>query len=414
MKKINRGYVLIVTLLAIAALFFYAVILVKFHFTEKNIAQKGEMTLIAEQAADAGVNDAIFYLKRDPKWTAGFNNVVLPHSSASYTVTFNNAQNTPYSTNNSAGAQAVTGYNGINVPAGAIHIVSVGKSGKAAHIEEAFITTGKYVFEYLLASNGVIDLKGNIAMDSFNSSQGPYASSKQNSGADILTNLSSPESVKLDGNIKIYGSINSGPGGVENIVIKQNGNPTYMGFYAQPEVRDFSAPAPPSGPNSGDVFASGNITLNPGTYNNLGAASNAVITLKEGTYVFTGEVTIKNASLVVEANSGPVTIYGLSNLTFDGKTAIQNKTQLAQNLIIYGGQNKSQVTLSNLQSAYFALYAPNSDLKIDSGSEIFGSFITSGSKIDTKGDVKIHFDKALKNIGIPGSSGSGITIMSRW
>lgn len=409
----QRGYILIVTLLAIAALFFYAITLVRFHFMEKGIAQMGEMTLIAEQAANAGLNDAIYYLKRDPAWSAGFNNAALPHSDAVYFITFNNTQGSPYSTNNSAGTSAVAGYNGRSVPAGAIHIVSVGKSGKATHIKEALVITGKSLFQYVLASNGVIDLKGNITMDSFDSSQGPYGSTRQNSDANILTNQSTSESVKLDGNIQIYGTINSGPGGTENTVIKQNGNPTYMGFYAQPKVQTFSAPAPPSGPNLGNVSASGNITLNPGIYNNLGAASNAVINLKAGTYVFTGEVTIKNASLVVEPNSGPVVIYGLSNLTFDGKSAIQNKTQLAQNLIIYGGQNQSQITLSNLQNAYFALYAPNSDLKIDSGSEIFGSFITSGSKVDTRGDVKIHFDKALKNIGI-GGSGSGITVTSRW
>ncbi len=143
-----KGYILIITILAIAALFFFAILMVKLQASERKTASRGESDIIAQQAAKAGIDYSIYQLSKDFSWNTGFNNQILPHSNASFTVTFNNTQkDMPYSTNNSQSASAVEGYNGRKVAPGVVHIVSAGKFGSSMKIEEAMLSSGGVLFE---------------------------------------------------------------------------------------------------------------------------------------------------------------------------------------------------------------------------------------------------------------------------
>jgi Tfp pilus assembly protein PilX len=144
----EKGALLIMALLVIGALFFFALMYVRLFATEKQLSQKAEQTLVADEAAQAGINDALLELKKNPAWNAGFSDVGLPRSGALYTVTFNNTQTAlPWSTNNGAGSAALTGWNGRTVPPNAVHLVSTGTLGKGKSTRQAIVVLASALFQ---------------------------------------------------------------------------------------------------------------------------------------------------------------------------------------------------------------------------------------------------------------------------
>ncbi|MGV8121561.1 MAG: hypothetical protein AB2L14_17515 [Candidatus Xenobiia bacterium LiM19] len=123
----SRGFILITGLLAMGAIFFFSLIYIRLYTADKSLSLKAELSLVADEAALAGIEDSLDQVRQNQAWNTGFNAVSLPRSGATYTVTFNKAQNAvPWSTNNSSGSEAVAGWGGRTVPPNALHLVSTG------------------------------------------------------------------------------------------------------------------------------------------------------------------------------------------------------------------------------------------------------------------------------------------------
>lgn len=125
-NKKYDGSILLITIIAIlliTQLAFSLVALITFH---TRIAGRFDCRSKASMSAEAGLADALFQLKADKDWNAGFSNKKLPNTDAYYTITFAQGSQ-PYSINNVSGNNPVTGYNNRTVPAGCVHIVSEGK-----------------------------------------------------------------------------------------------------------------------------------------------------------------------------------------------------------------------------------------------------------------------------------------------
>jgi len=147
MKK-EKGYILIVTLIVMGALVLWGAFALNLYRQEQYTAQKAEMDLIAEEAARAGIEDAFYYLKTDPSWTAGFNNVLLPQSKATYSISFDKSRkDIPWSFNNYGKIETVIGWRGREVPSGSVYLVSVGKFGRSEKVMQTLITVGGGVFQ---------------------------------------------------------------------------------------------------------------------------------------------------------------------------------------------------------------------------------------------------------------------------
>lgn len=137
-----RGFILVLTLLVATAILFLGFSYVELYRPQAQAARLTESELIAAAAAGAGIDEAIYELKRNTAWKAGFAAVRLPHSGAAYSMSFvPNQSAIPYSTNNSVGALSITGYGGRIVPPGMVDLISVGAYGTSQRSEEALITT---------------------------------------------------------------------------------------------------------------------------------------------------------------------------------------------------------------------------------------------------------------------------------
>ena len=213
MKARRRGFILVLAMMVSAALFFFALMYVHLYKAEQGLALQGERTLAAREAACAGISLAGLELKKNPAWSTGLDNVALPASGATATVTFDTTRGLPYSTNNSQNTAAVTGWEGRTVPPGTIHLVGVGRLGPVTQVDQALLVPPQSPYSFSLFGNNAGSLGGSTLVDAYNSSNGPYPSSIDPAGGNIGTNTTATGKITLASGSAVKGQIQVGPGG---------------------------------------------------------------------------------------------------------------------------------------------------------------------------------------------------------
>lgn len=403
----SRGSIFIMTLAILGAVFLFGVAFVGLLRADKGMAQRGELTIIAEGAANAGIERAIWQLKRDSAWSAGFSAVQLPSSKASYTVTFNKTQTAiPWSTNNLAGSASVTGYKGRVVPAGAAHLVSLGTHGTLSFMEEAIVTGSANRFGMAIIGSDEITLNNNVKTDSYDSSLGTYDQTKSNTYGNIGTNSTDNGAISLKTGVKVNTVVTVGPNGTSSVV---TGNGTYGSLNVPTSPFPFdplTAPTPTQ--NFGNVTLSGSSTLAPGGYGTVTIGNNSTLYLNKGDYVVTSIVATGQGTATIVVNSGPVNIYFSNKVDFGQSTQL-NVGGKPSDLTFWGTATAQKFNLGEGTIGYFLLYAPTAEITIAQDSEIYGSF--SGKELNIKQGVEIHFDRSLLTQG--GGQGA-VNIISRW
>lgn len=391
--KRSRGYILVITISIIAVLMIFALLYVDFYRSENSLNQKAESSLILKAAADAGIQDAIHHLKNDQGWKTGFSEILLPHTGASYSMTFDPTDTVlPYSVNNIHGTTPVKCKNGRVVPPANVYLCSVGKYNGLTRAEEALLCWHS-VFNEGIGAKEKINIIGNSIVDSFDSALGDYNQSHSSSGGDIHTNAGGNGAVTLDGGASVYGNVTVGPGGSYGSAVTNGGSSFTGTLVVSSTLLPMPFLSPPSGQNDGDLVLKGSTR-----------------TLSQGVYVFSTMDLSGGASLQV---SGPVTIFVLGNISVTGNSSINTTTRNSMNLTIIGGPKTTSVNISGhgskSQAVYCSIYAPAADVKISGNDQaaLYGSVIANS--VSVSGGTSIHYDQALKN-----SSVKILSIQSRW
>lgn len=407
----TRGFILAVTIIAIGFLFFFAFIFVRHYAQEKKLAGRGEEHMIAEQAAIAGIDDAFLELKKDSKWVTGFDRALLPHSGATYSISFDrNQTRVPYSSNTKVTGTAVTGYGGRNVQSGYIHLISMGEYGGTSCCEEALISaTG---LDVALFGLGSIFLSGTVYTDSYNSDLGPYSQTVQMSGGDIATNSSAYRTVTVK-NVTINGALRVGPGGSISQTLYIIGTPYWQSFQVSSELITVKVnPAPDLGPALGAISATTSTptVLTPGTYTSLYAKS-STIELSPGDYVITGDVNMSSGG-ILNVRTGPVNLFVMGNIYSSSGASFANYSGKTKNFSIYGGNNAQTFDLKGLSGTNlgFRILAPNADLIFGGGNDFYGTFVAK--TLSCSGNSNFHFDRAA--MIIEGADAVPTKITARW
>lgn len=428
MKK-AKGIAMATSLWVVVLVAVFAFALMTLSNISSFYSRRGIHEVMAFEAAQAGIADAMYNLAENQSWTAGFNNKTVPNGSATYSVTFNTAAPN-YSVNNINGASAASGFFGANtVAAKTAQVICTGTS---------YIADGQPVRRTLFASVkvntssawGVFAAFGfetvnvavnNCSIDGFSSASGPYAPpdppGHYNSGGDIGTNswVSSGGSYVVDsGNVtaftsqaEVYGDVYTGVGTTQASVSGTMGT-NYNAWQPLPAEVPLTPVTIPSAP-AGTIVGS---TYYPGTYATLPSSN---ITLTSGTYVITGNVRITgNRTYTLNIiNNEPVKIY-FNGTTWDtGGCSFENTTNRARNLQIFCGQNCTSMDIKGSSGGYYAVYAPYSAINIHSSaiSAIYGSVI--GKTVSaSSGQAYIHHDMDLSDVGP--ASGPGRTQLLGW
>ena len=278
-------------------------------------------------------------------------------------------------------------------------------SRRMVQAEVALSPTPPFPYGLFATSNacGGMQLGGGATTDSYTSAGGEtYASSARPYGGDIGSNgnvLLNGASTQVGGSIGVpnptTGACPAGlttMGGAGMLPPSSANKLQAAGPYA------FQTPPPPNPmPPTTDLDlrkSGGNLV--PGSYGNISVTSGGTITLAPGTYSINSLSLAGNATLVISPDGAVVINIGgqgtSTPLDLSGGS-VSNLSNIANNFLInYAGTGT--IKLSGGAKTYITLDAPNADVQIQGGTDLYGSIIAK--TISDLGGTHYHFDTNSK------------------
>lgn len=456
MNRRQRGYILILTVTVIAVLVVFAIAYVNYFRGEKKSSQQEEFILIAQSAADAGINDAVSQINKDKTWGTHGETMTknLPGSGATYTVTFvrNTAdpdrpgQFLPYSINNLTGIRIIrTGWPGNRfVPPGGIHLVSVGRFRNTTRtsltqVEEAMVTSGTILlFPGAAAVQHGITMTGGITTDSYNSSVNAYENtSPKGANGDLFTNSGYGDASSMQ---PPYVSIKGNSASIGGTITYVGANPVSGAVDAKTSVYlndQGTSPGAPILSPSPIQFPPITIPTNPAPLPFLSTYINGTAAVPSGTYIINDLTMQGNNEIKLALETDPktgkqtfakVTLYVTGTIKISGSTMVNGYKDVTT------GHGNSQVTTREWHSGipgnfmvystgttlefsggspvlFWSLYAPKAEVKVSGTPTVYGSI--SANAMTGNGNMSIHYDEALGNLSTPPIYGN-VTFRSEW
>ena len=291
---------------------------------------------------------------------------------------------------------------------------------------------GNFVGGTLVLGN--LDLKNIATIDSFDSSVGPYSTSK-GGNASFCTNAAAIGSATIYYPSTFQGSYMAGPNAILGLVTSLIGgalSPT-----AVTKAIETRNPGNVIFPNTANLNPQPNVTPkdttlavdlpDPGVYNDVKANNATVNVAKSGTYVINHDLVIGAASTSYLTTNDNITasIIVKGNLKVQmGKIQLGNNAQLSlyvygdinvmggsmnyngkmPNLLIFGGPNAGTIQITSGGSIYGAIYAPNHDMILQTASpKFFGAAVVKS--LTVKNTAAFHFDESLRTLKMPNITG---------
>jgi len=297
--------------------------------------------------------------------------------------------------------------------------------------------------------NGITIARG-VTIDSYDS-EGTgqlYVEAKAGNNGHIGTNSisTSPKAVDIGRNSHISGNVYIGQGGDPDEAINNRGL-VYGQLLSLDENKNLPEVAPPSpsdfGLSSEDskgslvvkkekevsingwydsitVKTDGHLTFNPDVTfiyvdGDMSIKKETTVTIAtDMTLYVAGKFEIKNAILTIQDNH-KLTVYAGGEIALDPKdnSYINNASKNPLNLVIYGLDACTKITIKKHEGFYGAVYAPKALIDIKNV-DMYGSIV--GDAINIASNASIHCDEALASVAVPGSSGgdSGSLVCKNW
>jgi hypothetical protein len=255
-----------------------------------------------------------------------------------------------------------------------------------------------------------------VSSDSFDSGNslystptGLYDPAKAKDGGDIATNLGI-EGAFNAGNAKIKGKVLTGPSGTVDLgpgaVIGSDawhdgGNtglePGWSSDDANvpmpPVTAPYSSAAPPSGGTSGGVTY--NYILANGNYQ-LGSFGGKVLVTGNATLLVNDRVQFTGTDFIKIKPGGSLKLYVAAPTANIGGGGVINQAGVATAFQYFGLPSNTSVSLAGNGELAGFVYAPNADLTLNGGGNVYGATMTKSLSIN--GTFSFHFDEALKRV----------------
>jgi hypothetical protein len=407
----RRGMALVLVLMCAAIIVIFASTMVAVLSVQNRLILRNVGLVAAQQAAAAGVNQALYELALNNAWApTGIYSQDLSTGNASFSLTFNTASSTaPWSRNNAAGASAVTGYGGRIVPPGCVHLVALGRWADTHLAQEVLVRLKPSSFDYAIqtdfieGSSDSLQLGANpsssITVDSWDSSTGLYPAGQAYSGANLMTNAEGNGRIELRASTAVYGDVGLGPAGKAATI-----NPGAMGAIPPNEYLSRSIAASrttlPSitGPGTSVTdasFSGQTATLAPGEWRNVSLA-NSTVTFTAGTYRVRDMSDTTPSTLSFDTTAGPIWVYvgGSFNLNNTTLQQVNNARPISPRYVSLICTANDPMTLQGGAQAYLTLYA--ADSVVDYRRDLYGALAAHRVVMTTGGSAGLHFDRALQ------------------
>jgi len=381
----RKGSVIVLVMLAIVIMFAAGVGLLGLGLNSRIFSTRNASAISARCAVDAGLTKALFQMNEklqanpwDDSTLPQATNEMLPNCDATYSYT-------------------VTG----DLSSG-FTVESIGKSNQAEKKASSSLQL-QGPFESALFTQANLVLKASTLVDGYNSSDPGITDVELKIGTNsILAN-----SIVLNSGVIVDGDVLIGVGGDIEYVIQDLGATTDVRYAMNQEVVFEPIVVPTLPDKGGGISVHGStLTLGPadsGTYGQISlkrAANPAVLEITGGDVVLhiTGGIRMGQDCEIVVAEEASLTLYLNGDLLAGNEAGINNKN-VPSKFKLYGtGGPGQQLNLKAKGDFFGAVYAPNADVVINAGGDIYGSFVSSNFELKSGGNF--YYDEALKNVGV--------------
>lgn len=269
------------------------------------------------------------------------------------------------------------------------------------NVEAIFQLTAESVFQFALFGDLIIDVDGNIATDSYDSSLGLYNDdpadpdyNKAHHG-DIGTNSTAAGGVSFDGrSLFIDGQVAVGYGVIDPYSVVEDYDPLFVtggtdppsdsqDVVTQPSAFPLTSVSVPAGVTCADHAIGGGTveTLSPTGGDN-----------GDGVYCFNNLFLDGRAKLTA---SGDVQIYITGSLLFSGNSQLGYEYDPGRMLVMITDTGSADFIDGNPEF-YGAFYAPESTITVSGTADIYGSIIAE--QINVAGTANIHYDESIAEL----------------
>ncbi|MHC4567533.1 MAG: DUF7305 domain-containing protein [Planctomycetota bacterium] len=387
LRQKRRGAAVPMALIAIMILLAMGAGLLSLGTNSRIYAARTSSVIAARCAADAGLAMALFQMN-DSLQVKPWKLAALPKATD---------VKLPYS-------DAVCSYEIEGDLAGGYVATSTGEFGSAQRTVSANLEL-KGLFDSAVLTRGDLVLKSDTNLDAYNSAD-PLDTA---TNADIATQSIADSAITLNSGVSISGDVRVGRGGNPDTGIKDLGAAVGGWKYAMPENQDLpDIDAPALFDMGTDIIAKGTtVTVAPadsGRYAgiDLKATGDPAMLVVQGGDVelhITGNIDLGNSCEIVVEDGASLKLYVDGNITCDNGSSIwaEDTSKNAKALVLYStGEGVQTFDLKAKNEWVGVIYAPNADVILYAGGDLYGAAITNSFELKSGGDY--HYDRALKNI----------------
>ena len=381
----RKGFVIVLVMLVVVILLAAGVGLLSLGRSSRIFSIRNASDISARCAVDAGLTKALFEMNEkleadswDGSTLPQATDEVLPNSNATYSYTVT--------------GDITSGYT----------IESTGKSNQAERkINTALQLQGP--FESALFAQGNIILKSSTLVDGYNSSDPGITDVELRIGTNsILAN-----SIVLNSGVIVDGDVLIGVGGDIENVIQDLGATTDVRYAVTQEIM-FEPILVPALPDKGAGISvhGSTLTFGPadsGVYGQISlkrATNPGVLEIAGGDVVLhiTGDVGMGQGCEIVVSEGASLALYLDGDLLAGNEAGINNKN-VPSKFKLYGTGGAGQEFDLKAKGDFFGtVYAPNADVVINAGGDIYGSFVSSSFELKSGGNF--YYDETLKNVSV--------------
>jgi len=387
LQQKRRGAAVPLALIAVMMLLAMGVGLLSLGTNARIYAARTSSDIAARCAADAGLTLALFQMN-DNLQVKPWKLSALPKATD---------VKLPYS-------DAVCSYQIKGDLAGGYVATSTGTFGSAQRTVSANLEL-KALFDSAILTKADLILKSGTNLDAYNSAD-PLDTSTY---ADIATQSIADSAVVLNSGVSVSGDVRVGRGGDPDSTIKDLGATVDGWKYAMPEndnLPDIDAPV--LFDMGTDIIAKGaTVTVTPadsGTYTGIALKSTGdpgMLVIQGGDVELhiTGDIALGNACEIVVEDGASLKLYVDGDIACDNGSSIwaEDSSKNAKALTLYStGEGLQTFDLKAKNEWVGVVYAPNADVTLYAGGDIYGAMITGSFELKSGGDY--HYDRALKTV----------------
>jgi len=377
-----KGAALALMLIALVMSFVMGVGLLRLGLQSRVYGARTSADIAARCAADAAMTKAVFEMNEKLK-VQPWDDSVLPQATDKTLLNCDEIF-----------SYTVTG----DVNSGYI-IESIGKSGQAERRASSTLRL-QTPFEYAVFALQSIYMENGTVVDWYN-----YDADDRN--LQIGTNSTEPGSIIIKSGATVNGDVVVGVGGNPDVVIDAAWATITGRTYAATGNYEFPPVIVPEQlQQSTSQGAIKNIKKDmtitcSGKYDEINLGNGEVITINgQVTLYITGDIIIKNSARieVVDANTNPdayLILYLGGNVEVKYNGAINNLTEEAKKIKIYGLDGCQSIHLKNSTTFYGTIYAPNANVTFDNSADAFGS--VAAKVFEQKNSAAFHYDASLRD-----------------